>query len=366
MVVLSPSRRLENGQVHRTATSPRKGRPKTDRLAYWRSPRKESPRSRSARVASPLDLDFGREWLMRRDAGISRKMIDAERRTMAECLVSLKVFSPVDRPGLRRSENILEKAGLQYVGPIRGWKEQADKYARKRRDVDVHHDCGFSPAIIRFGDDIAGDASDASQRFVTAVAALATVLGKTVVHGIYVVRKVHEEVLSVPDGKVVGSWREMGKLSSKSRDLAEQRRARASAREWLTRPSASLPSAGRTEETGNTMRESQQAAGRKINNFLKRSEEALVAREERTRAKKKMQELIELAECTFQPRTAPDRGPDDQADEMWRRGLSSRRSMSRGQSVHERLYSKGLLDKGKREEIHRNARLTREREELAR
>ncbi|KAF4731124.1 hypothetical protein FOZ62_000464, partial [Perkinsus olseni] len=241
MVVLSPSRRLEDGQVHRTAASPQKGRPKTDRLAYWRSPRKESPRSRSARVASPLDLDFGREWLLRRDAEISRKMIEAERRTIAECvggghstesvlvsatdqddpalgrdpstfkaskpqtqLVSFKVFSPVDRPGLRRSENILQKAGLQYVGPIRGWKEQADKYARKRRDADVHHDCGFSPAIIRFGDDIAGDASDASQRFGTAIAAVATVLGQIVVHGIYVVRKVCEEALSVPDGKRLG------------------------------------------------------------------------------------------------------------------------------------------------------------------
>ncbi|KAF4742580.1 hypothetical protein FOZ63_003626, partial [Perkinsus olseni] len=241
--------------------------------AYWRSPRKQSPRSRSARVASPLDLDFGREWLLRRDAEISRKMIDAERRAMAECvggghstdqddrelgrdpstfkaskpqtqLVSFKVFSPVDRPGLRRSENILEKAGLQYVGPqcfrepipdipatlpaillacsrfyqIRGWKEQADKYARKRRD-DGAHDCGFSPAIIRFGDDIAGDASDASQRFVqdtnTWVSRTvcipstgpATVLGEIVVHGIYVVRKVYEEDLLVPDGKAVESWR---------------------------------------------------------------------------------------------------------------------------------------------------------------
>ncbi|KAF4743259.1 hypothetical protein FOZ63_017430, partial [Perkinsus olseni] len=161
-------------------------------------------------------------------------------------------------------------------------------------------------------------------------------------------RKVKHEKTKASRELQARSLSEMGKLSSKSRDLEEQRRARVSVREWLTRPSASPPSTSRTEETGNTVRESQQAAGRKINNFLKRSEEALVAREERTRAKKKMQELIELAECTFQPRTAPDQGSDDQADEMWRRGLSSRRSMLRGQSVHERLYAKGLLDKEKR------------------
>ncbi|KAF4674241.1 Long-chain-fatty-acid--CoA ligase 3 [Perkinsus chesapeaki] len=340
-----PRRLIRNDQGSPTGSETVKLDPAFSTTAHLgkKTPRQWSREDPSPRL-SPLEADFGKGWQMSRDAAIAEKKTAVEMQTMAEC-----VFHPIDRPGMKKSREILDQGGLVYVDPIRGWKEQAEKHARRKNDGQRLYDnderleapfkdSRMTTPIARYRDAVVKQMLQREQpnrrkgkNEDIAAYRRATKRLESLYKEADIRRKKQEnsEALQEMEAKALAGLR---KMCPKSITLARKGKTR---RMPVTTPRVFRHILELEESPKARTTKAPEDASDRIEQFLSRTERVLESRKRRTKAKSDLHRMIEMSECTFQPSIRAVTG------------LNGEKLRSRAQvepqsrkSVHERLYER--------------------------